>query len=115
MTYNEPIKGKAYEEYAYYDTRQLWNELTACDEIITGYFFGTKQVEKNASKPATNTEKIFHRALEDSVVLLQLLKKKPKSEIYELREYLHGRLYVANERGREYINSHIGFIEKELL
>ncbi len=114
---HEPQRKKAHDAYRDFGARDLWNELTAADQQIMEYLYARNahSESKAASKPDPNAIRVFWDAWNDSLTLIQLLKKRPKSERYEIREYLNSKLYAVNDAEKKNIQSHIGFIDKELL
>lgn len=109
----------AYEDYQSINTERLWNSFVSDDEQIMEYLYGREYTQSkkvsfagNYKKPSR--EEIFFSALEESLVIIRLLKERPLSEIYKIKESLKSKLYVAkNDSARDKIQSYIGFIDKE--
>ena len=112
----EVIQGK-YASYRNLPAKEIWQKFVDADEYVMAYLYGRAYTGSIAvSHPHNeNSADKFHHYLEDSDIYIWLLREKEEAEIQNLCRSIQDRMCLANQSGKEKLQSYVHLIDNEIL
>lgn len=107
-----------YDNYRNLGTLELWRKFVKADKKFMFAMYGIKETGSKEAlrvKDKRLEEKVLFDSVEDTRVLIELLKEKPEEEIFNLYRHVESRRCLADDKGKRAIDIYLGFIDKVLI